>query len=76
MKCQKWNYIPHKVNISKNNRYKHYRRWFEEYESHLNNMLNITLEIIESSYDMNISFNNEIKIEFLKLIYHSSSKYI
>ena len=76
MKCTKWNYIPHKVSISKNNRYKHYRRWFEEYENHLNNMFNIILEIIESRYNITVNFNDEIKIEFLKLIYNSSSKYI
>jgi len=75
MKCEKLNYIPHKVTIRKNNKYLHYRNWFQEYEKYLNNMLNITIEIIESRHNVKINFDEAVRIEFLRLIYHSSSKY-
>ena len=75
MKCEKWNYIPHKVTIRRSNRYSHYKKWYQEYENHLRNMLDITLEIIESRHNVKLDYDS-VRIEFLRLIYKRSSKYI
>jgi len=69
-KCVKWNYIPHRVRVDKNN----YDKWVTEYKRDIENMFSIVEEILYARHK--IKLKDEDFENFLKMIYNSSSKLV
>ena len=69
-KCVKWNYIPYRVRVDKNN----YGKWVTEYQRDVEHMFLIVKEILYIRHKIKLQDDDFEK--FLNMIYKSSSKYI